>query len=241
MISLLAAVVLAQVGAEGASCLTSGCGCTPLPPAPLSLLREARGVNRSEPLAEEARVQSVGQASPRIISRAEWGAKPIQNPPAKHRITKITLHHTGVRQNPNRTLEDKLRGLQAFSQREDKLASGKTKPAWPDIPYHYYIDIEGRIGEGREIAYPGDTNTSYSTVGHALVVVDGSFPADYFNIRQRRALYQVVLWLAEKHKVPSAEIKGHLDYTPGETDCPGKSIIDELPKIRAEVKAKLGR
>ena len=73
------------------------------------------------------------------------------------------------------TLEKKMQNLQAFSQRDDKLASGKFKPAWFDVPYHYYIAVDGRIAEGRELKYVGDTNTEYDPTGHALVVVEGSF------------------------------------------------------------------
>jgi hypothetical protein len=40
----------------------------------------------------------------------------------------VTIHHTGTAQNAARTIEQKLQGLQAFSQRDDSLARGKKKP-----------------------------------------------------------------------------------------------------------------
>lgn len=176
---------------------------------------------------------------PTILTRQDWNAKPpVLNPPT-HKITKITIHHTGVPQAPSRPFIDKLQGLQSWSQREDKLANGNTKPQWADIPYHYYIDHAGQIAECRPITIPGDTNTSYDVTGHALVVVEGTFPSDYFNYRQSRALTQTVLWLASKYQVPSQEIKGHVDYAPGETDCPGEDIITQLPNIRAKVKKQV--
>jgi len=172
------------------------------------------------------------RAAPKIISREEWGAKPpvLDLPP--HTIDRITVHHTGVRQNRERTFFDKLRGLQAWSQREDQLAGGRTKPQWADIPYHFYIDWQGEIAEARPISLPGDTNTSYDVRGHALIVVEGTFPTDTFNAQQRRALYQLTLHLARTYSVWPHRIKGHVDYTPGETDCPGDSIIHELPYLR---------
>ena len=100
---------------------------------------------------------------PKMMSRADWGAQPPVLKMEPHNITKITVHHTGVRQDANRDFVSKLKGLQTFSQREDKLADGRTKPQWTDIPYHYYIDVNGEIAECRPIELPGDTNTSYET------------------------------------------------------------------------------
>lgn len=172
---------------------------------------------------------------PAIISREEWGAKPPVLDLPHHRIERITIHHTGVAQAPDRGFYDKLRGLQAWSQREDMLAGGRTKPQWADIPYHYYIDVNGLIAECRPIELPGDTNTSYDVRGHALVVVEGSFPTDYFNIRQKDSLYHLTRWLAAEHNVPSDRIAGHMDFAPGETTCPGETIMKIMPDLRSFV------
>lgn len=183
---------------------------------------------------------AIGAPTPKIISREEWGAKPPVLNLKHHKITHITIHHTGVLQTPNRDFFEKLRGLQSWSQREDKLDTGKTKPQWADIPYHYYISWDGKIAECRPIELPGDTNTSYDPTGHALVVIEGLFPTDFFRYRQRQAMYDLVVWLAAKHHVPSGEIKTHMDYAPGETDCPGTSVYEEMPLLRAAVRSYLG-
>lgn len=174
-------------------------------------------------------------AAPTIISRKDWGAQPVILNPPTHTISWITVHHTGTAQNKARSFMDKLRGLQSWSQRAGKVGE-KDKPAWPDIPYHFYIDWRGEIAECRPIEVVGDTNTSYDPTGHALVVLEGTFPTDEFNAEQRLALYRVVWMLAEKYNVPVSRITGHIDHTPGETDCPGSTVRDELPKIRAWVR-----
>src|SRR4028118_2073074 len=97
---------------------------------------------------------------PKIVSRTAWGAQAPVLPMKAHKIGLITIHHTGTAQKPDVALETKLRNLQSWCQKEGKLASGKVKPAWPDVPYHYYISTDGRVGEGREAGYVGDTNTS---------------------------------------------------------------------------------
>lgn len=175
----------------------------------------------------------IGAATmPPIVTREEWGAKlPLPLDSLRtHKITHITIHHTGVDSNPKRSLEDKLRGLQAFSQRDDKLADGRTKPAWPDIPYHYYISMDGRIGEGRRSRYVGDTNTEYDPTGHLLIVVEGNFEIEKPTDAELKSLEQMVRWAAERWHVKAANIQGHGDYA--KTDCPGKNLKPEVVRLR---------
>ena len=165
---------------------------------------------------------------PEIVNREQWGAK-LHRPGAKvHQITRLTIHHTGVAQNAARSLEDKLRGLQAFSQREDKLADGRTKPAWPDIPYHYYISVDGRIGEGRRYRYVGDTNTTYDPTGHLLIVVEGNFETELPKPEQIASLQKLVTWALWNWRLDASTIMGHGDFA--STDCPGKNLV---PFVRA--------
>ena len=174
------------------------------------------------------------QTKPEIVSRKQWEAKSPVGKGKKHKIKYITIHHTGVKQRPDLTLEQKLRNLQAFSQRDDKLSSGKFKPAWFDVPYHYYIGVDGRIAEGRQIEYAGDTNTEYDPAGHALVVLEGSFGTEEPNAAQVDSMKKIVAWLVKKYKVPATEIKGHDDYA--ETGCPGENLKVLFPELRKGIR-----
>ena len=175
---------------------------------------------------------------PKVVLRQQWGAKPVGPRAKRHEIRLITIHHTGVAQNPKRSLEDKLRGLQAFSQREDKLADGRTKPAWPDIPYHYYISTDGRIGEGREWFYAGDTNTEYDPTGHLLIVVEGNFEIEKPLPAQMKSLREITLWAAHRWRVAPELIEGHKDHS-AQTSCPGKSLDAQLSALRRWVRIRL--
>lgn len=172
--------------------------------------------------------------APDILPRAAWNAADPVMPMTPHTPTRITIHHTGVRSNAARTLEQKLRGLQIFSQREDKLANGNTKPAWPDVPYHYYIDITGRIGEGRDVRFKGDTNTEYDPAGHVLVVVEGNFEEEQPTAAQMESLRRMVTWLASQWNVPADRIQSHKDYA--RTECPGVNLYREMDALRALVR-----
>lgn len=175
-------------------------------------------------------VAVMAQKAPSIISRADWKANKPVGEGKRHKIEFITIHHTATTMRPDLSIETKLRNLQAFSQRDDKLASGKLKPAWFDVPYHYYIAVDGKIAEGREIGYAGDTNTEYDPAGHALIVVEGSFGTDEPTAAQVGSLKAMVKWLARKYKVSSEKIKGHRDYA--ETGCPGANIEKLYPELR---------
>ncbi|MGQ0561257.1 MAG: peptidoglycan recognition protein family protein [Gemmatimonadota bacterium] len=172
----------------------------------------------------------VPQAPP-IVARAEWGAADPVLPMVAHQPSRLTIHHTGVRSNRSLSLEQKLRGLQAFSQRDDKLANGKAKPAWADVPYHYYIDITGRIGEGRDVRYTGDTNTTYDPTGHVLVVVEGNFERQAPAPEQLAALRSMVQWLSARWQIPAKRIAAHRDFA--QTSCPGDSLYSRMTELRA--------
>lgn len=170
-------------------------------------------------------------AAPEILSRAAWQATPPVAAMPLHRIVRLTLHHTAVPQNPHRTLTQKLQALQKFSQQPGTLGNGKPKPAWPDVPYHFYIDCQGNIGTGRELRFVGDTNTSYDPTGHALVVLEGNFEIESPPPAQLTALRQLLAWLAAEHRLTADRLGGHRDYA--ETLCPGKNLEALLPELRA--------
>lgn len=166
--------------------------------------------------------------APEILARDAWGAKP----PILERMTKqspreIIIHHTSVKQQPKLTLERKLRGLQGYSQGPKK---------WGDSPYHYYIDASGRIGAARDVAYAGDTNTSYSVADRIQIVLEGHFDEEKPNAKQLASLRKLVAWLTALHKIGGDKISGHNDHTA--TNCPGKHLKIFLPELRQIADAK---
>jgi hypothetical protein len=166
----------------------------------------------------------------RFVSRTDWGAHAPVLPMISHVPNRLTIHHTATAQNPARTIEDKMRGLQAFSQRDDSLADGKKKPAWADIPYHYYIAVDGAVAEGREWGYVGDTNTEYSPAGHLLVVVEGNFETDTLTSAQRHTLDALIPGLAHHFNIADSMVAGHRDFAT--TRCPGENLYAEIPRLR---------
>jgi N-acetylmuramoyl-L-alanine amidase len=174
---------------------------------------------------------------PSIINVQMWGGTPIDAariPAAKtHRITHITLHHGGVAFLRDKDPIQYLRNLQTWS---------RNTRMWLDIPYHYLIDLDGNIYEGRDINFAGDTNTEYDPTGHALIVVLGNFEEVDPNPAQLEAVTAMMAALAATHRVPIENIAGHKDYS-AQTVCPGKSLYPYLTSgyFRREVTARLAR
>lgn len=172
-------------------------------------------------------------SSPQILPREQWGAKPAVTELMKpQKQAAIVIHHTSIRKQPKVSLKNKLKGLQRFSQREDKVA-GKKKPAWGDVPYHYYVDAVGRVGEGRNINFAGDTNTNYDPTNNILIVVEGDFEREIPSDEQKSALKTLVVWLARSYKIPALRITGHNDHA--QTDCPGRNLKPFLEDLRKAV------
>jgi hypothetical protein len=199
---------------------------------------ETNDVNTSQNLKNKESAQPTPRqiSKPEIISRESWKAKKPVGKGKTHTIKFITIHHSASNQKPTRPIEQKLRNLQNFSQSRAKLASGKTKPAWFDVPYHYYIAPDGKIAEARQIEFAGDTNTSYDPTGHALIVLEGNFEIEEPTAEQIAAMKLLTAWLADKYEVNIDNIKAHNDYT--STACPGKNLKTLMPDLRESLLPK---
>lgn len=159
--------------------------------------------------------QQLADVESSIVSVAEWGGTPADPARARrHEITHITLHHQGEPFKPGTDPQLYLRKLQSWSRNTRK---------WLDIPYHYIIDLEGRIYAGRNIAYAGDTNTEYDPTGHALIEVVGNFEEVEPNQKQLDAVVELMAMLAAKYKVPIERIQSHRDHS-AQTVCPGANL-----------------
>jgi hypothetical protein len=169
----------------------------------------------------------------KVLTRKAWKASEPVKEMTTHELKRITIHHSGVKQHPDKTAIEKLKGLQGYSQHESTMANGKKKPVWPDVPYHFYVTSDGRIAEGREIKYVGDTNTEYDPTGHILICVEGNFETEEPSEGQMKSTCKLVRWLAEKYNISADKISAHKDHA--STVCPGKNLYAKIPEIREYV------
>lgn len=166
---------------------------------------------------------------PTMLSREAWQAKPPALAMTAQKPVAILVHHTGSAMKIKTTLAAKMRGLQRFSQAKEKLADGRTKPAWPDVPYHFYIAADGNVAEGRSITAVGDTNTGYDPTGYIQVVVEGNFETENPTASQLASLTSLLGWLKQNYNVTPSAIQAHNDKA--QTACPGKNLSAKLSGI----------
>jgi hypothetical protein len=159
--------------------------------------------------------QTLADVEKSIVPVSAWGGTPA-DPAQAHRqtIDHITLHHQGEPYKPGTDPQQYLRNLQTWSR--------NTKH-WLDIPYHYIIDLDGKIYEGRKIDYAGDTNTEYDPTGHALIEVVGNFEEVEPNQQQLDAVVRLMAMLANKYGVTLDHIASHRDFSK-QTVCPGANL-----------------
>jgi N-acetylmuramoyl-L-alanine amidase len=169
---------------------------------------------------------------PAIISRADWGAKAPIAKMKQHKPVAILVHHTGSKMKPKLGVAAKMKGLQRFSQSAEKLADGRMKPAWPDVPYHFYIAADGKIAEGRDINAVGDTNTGYNPQGYIQVVVEGNFEVEKVAAPQLESLKLLLASLKKAHGITAQNVLGHSDKA--QTACPGKNLEALIGDVAAD-------
>ena len=152
---------------------------------------------------------------PPHIARADSAGGAAMRLRIPHRITHVTLHHTGSAE-PLRPQDDpvaKLRGLQAW---------GASARNWWDVPYHYLLDLDGRIYEGRDWRYMGETNTTYDPGGHFLISVIGNYERQEPTPAQLASIADLMAWALREFDLPIERIGGHYDYA--STGCPGQHL-----------------
>ncbi|HEY7565634.1 MAG TPA: N-acetylmuramoyl-L-alanine amidase [Acidimicrobiia bacterium] len=166
-----------------------------------------------------------------VIERAAWGAAAPGSDLVPHRIERLTFHHTAVALIDTRLAPERLRQHQAFHQGER---------GWPDLAYHFAIDTAGHVYEGRDLAFRGDTATSYDPTGHLLVVLEGDFDRQPLGPLQRNAAIGVMAWAWDRYQLDRDRVAGHGEFA--DTSCPGAAIREwlqssDLPKAVREVSA----
>ncbi len=179
------------------------------------------------------RPQGKGIAPPPIVARATWGAKPIKlrnEPDPIGRIERITVHHTadpnGV---PGASLIENVARVKAYQ------AAHQDDKRWADIGYHFVIDRQGRIFEGRELcwqgAHAGNEKANLHNVGIAVM---GNFDRIKLTDAQQGSLEKLMLWLVAEYSLTRAAVAGHDDVrrssTGSGTKCPGKNLDAFLEK-----------
>ncbi|WP_200761481.1 peptidoglycan recognition protein family protein [Poriferisphaera corsica] len=135
-------------------------------------------------------------------------------------INAITVHHDAI-------LMDKC-SYQIAARRMESIRGGHAS-SWADIGYHYCIDREGRIWEGRPISLQG-AHVKKNNPHNIGIMVMGHFNKQQPSRAQLNALTGFIKQLQRKHRISAKKIYTHQELMP--TACPGKHLQRYMVSIR---------
>jgi len=163
--------------------------------------------------------------------RSEWNA--AEPRPYKSQVpVKITIHHEGEIFNPEKqSSEQHIKNIQTWGMSEARN--------WSDIPYHFLIDFDGNVFEGRNVFTAGETATEYNPEGHLLITLLGNFEEQKVTKKQLGALINLTAYCCKKYQIDPSTIKAHRDYA--KTLCPGEDLYRYVENgyIQSEVEERI--
>lgn len=189
------------------------------------------------PHGDDLPAASAATARPAIVKRGEWGALPVnhsarnefgfyqqgRNPAGwyvyegelRDRYQTLIAHHSAFYQADGLATLHEVQRL----HREDRL--------WADIGYHFLVDVDGTIYEGRELAARGVHTKDHNT-GSAGLCLLGDYRFEAPPAAQWEAAIALGRWLVET--LALTHLAGHSQFNPS-TLCPGAAMLARLPEL----------
>jgi len=170
-----------------------------------------------------------------IYPRSAWGAQaPNTRNLSEHRgsWSRITVHHsdTAVGGRDLGSSELAIRKLQ--KEHMNRTSGPNGSQHWGDLGYHFLIDPEGRIFQGRSLrwrgAHAGNATTNAGNIGICML---GEFEHSMPGAPAMRALERLIGDLSRKHGIRASHVYGHSDFK--NTICPGKPLLGWVRRYSA--------
>jgi len=173
------------------------------------------------------------EASPKIpvelISKTYWAEQVMAVPEEADpmgRITKITIHHDGL---PSTMINTHPK----IAERILDIYHGHIKRNWADIGYHFIVDPQGRVWEGRPLNYQGAHVKDFNE-GNIGILVLGNFQYNKPNEKSMNALFKLMGYLMKEYKLEWNQVFTHRELVPYQSnECPGiylQTIIENARK-----------
>jgi uncharacterized protein (TIGR03382 family) len=157
-----------------------------------------------------------------VNSRSAWGARS----PAK-----VTVHHTATPLPDSVSPEARVRQIQNYHI---------DTRGWCDIGYHFLVDWNGEMWQGRNETVIGAhvANNNTNNVGISFMGTYSSTPASN---AQLDACAGLLGWLNDNYGIPLTRsyIKGHRQYA--STSCPGDRLYGQLDDLVARANGDPGQ
>ena len=181
------------------------------------------------PIEDEAVVQApvpMPGMPNNVVPRSQWATgspvTSLMNPmvPVRH----ITIHHDGME--PFYATDQR-----GTAWRLDLIRRSHREKGWGDIGYHFAIDREGRIWQGRQLNWQG-AHVKDHNEGNIGVVTLGNFDRQAPAASQLSSLNKCVTWLIKRYQVPLTNVRTHQEWNGARTACPGVNLQRYMVAVR---------
>jgi N-acetylmuramoyl-L-alanine amidase len=152
---------------------------------------------------------------PRIVTRAEWGARnPTSTTAITRPVPRYFVHHTeGASCTTQAACSSIVKGIQDYHMNSN---------GWSDIGYNFLVGEDGNAYEGRGWDRVGAHSPNYNSVAYGVAVI-GSYMTRNPNAAALQVTQQLISCGISLNKLSANySLHGHRDGTC--TDCPGNSL-----------------
>lgn len=173
-----------------------------------------------------------------VVTREAWGARATQCSSPEDDWYRMAIHHTAGPQTAGGTVEEQLRGTQAY---------GMDSGGYCDIPYQMLVGFDGTLYEGRALELQSGATGGGNNPGNLAVCFIGCYhepeaecvggvghqPTDAMMARGQL----LVQTLVRMFDISTADdnIQGHRDWPGNSTACPGARLHPRLGEFRADL------
>lgn len=126
--------------------------------------------------------------------------------------------------------------------RED-IRTWHLERGWDDIGYHWLVNQQGQLTEGRAETIPGAhaRGLNFRSLGICCI---GHYEQECPSEEMIRALVEILTRLCFQYKLGAERIIGHSETAnlapeATRTQCPGQALAELLPTVRQLVQAQL--
>lgn len=232
----LLAIARAGVVGAGLAALLTGCA------GPAERRVKARGGRLGDPIPEDpafvsrpwtpehAGSPAVAAATTYtlpagVIPRNRWakGApKPWLADPMGA-IRRITVHHDAIDPMP-------VGGPAQVADRLDSIRRSHLSRGWADIGYHFAIDPDGRVWQGRPLELQG-AHVANQNPNNLGIVMLGNFEHQTPTPQATEALDRLIAGEMRRYRIALGEVRTHREMAP--TACPGQNLQRRMDSTRA--------
>lgn len=164
-----------------------------------------------------------------IIPRQSWGAaREVPRHMSRHVApwSVITVHHTAMPLGSSSTLAGRSAELRTIQRAHLNRPEG-----WGDVGYHFLIDPEGRIYEGRRLSWRG-AHVGGQNDHNLGVCLLGNFNEYKPTPAAIRSLERLLDDLRAKNGIPRSNVRYHRDWPTANTECPGDGLVPVVENYR---------